>query len=153
MILILIPRILYLFCFMLASSATADTFVGFSLTQHLLSEGLNDYHPLVGTEFSNVGATVYLNSFNKVSLGVYTYNRWDMFNKTKFVIKTGLTTGYKKSIHYKGNSYVLSTLFVADGIMATVVPGVEYGLPRGDLVYEQVGDAVSLGYKISLGTE
>ena len=125
-------------------------FLGYSHTKHIFSSHLNDAHPKFGYESDHLGFTAYINSFYKESVAVYWHDAKQLSSKVDLTIKAGVTTGYKKELYYNGRLRRLRSPFLTDGVMFSVVPGVEYNFDQGAIMYEQVGEAISFGYKINL---
>ena len=151
MVKILLKLVFLLSVLLISDYALADTYIGYSHTKHLLSEGLNDSHPMVGYEKDGLGGVAFINSFDKLSLGLY--NSYKFVNKGNLSVKVryGLTTGYTKKQHRNGQTYTAHAPFVMPGVMAIVIPAVSYKQDKFTYSFEQLGDATSLSITYFLG--
>ena len=125
-------------------------YYGFAKGVHLGQAALNNDHPFVGYEKNNLGAITFINSFNRVGLGVYKKFTHRLSDNFCFATKIGMTTGYSEKIDYKGRKYNLSALkFVATGVSILAVPSIEYRVDRETtLDLSVLGNSINLGFSI-----
>lgn len=121
--------------------------VGISQGHHLLSESLNDTHPYVGYEEGSLGVVIYQNSFDKTGVALYNKFSKDLSGNLSLNLKVGLTTGYSEVMAHKGTEYDLSGMpFVTDGLMALVVPSVDYKMNSDTSAgLSLLGESVNIG--------
>jgi hypothetical protein len=128
----------------------SDYYYGFSRGYHLDKSNLNNDHPFIGYEKNNIGGIAFLNSFNKVSLGIYKSLPKQLSEYFYFVTKIGLTTGYKKKDTYKGEEYNLTAMpFISNNIVVIVIPSIEYKFDSKHTIdLSLLGNSVNLGFSI-----
>lgn len=139
-----------LFC--VASNTHAGFYGGISQGYHYNQQGLNDIHPFIGYETSEgLGAIAYLNSFDRLGLGIYERYENKIVKNLCFVTKIGFTTGYAKKIEYKGKNYDLSAIpFISKNIAVLVVPSIEYKFDESTILELSVlGNSINLGISIN----
>lgn len=125
----------------------ADLLVGVARGMHVDSVGLIDTHIYAGFEFDSFGATIYHNSFDDLSLGVY-YKINVRRNRVSLSTKLGLISGYSSEREYRGRTYYIDKRLFIGNMLLMVVPEIKYDLGDGhNVLVNMLGDSFNLGYE------
>jgi hypothetical protein len=132
-------KLMLLLCLTISPICNAQLTAGYLTGFHVGTPKLNNHHPFI--EFSDT-VLVYRNSFDKLS--VAGYYKW---SNEYFAIRTGVTTGYREKIYYKGDLYEMGML--AEGLTLFFVPSLE--IKKGDVSYviAILGNSLNFGVGIS----
>jgi len=133
-----------------ATTVQAGAFVGYTQTKHLLTTGLNDYHPFIGYETESLGVMGYKNSFSRSAVAVYGRSTYAFSSNYTAELKYGVTTGYKQREEYDGKYYTRPDfLFINKDLSLLAVPSLNYHYDKMTYSYEQIGDAMGLTIKVN----
>ena len=135
----------------LAKRSDNGIFFGVMKTNHVISEGLNEFHLAGGAETDQYGMIFYRNSFEQMSFGLY-YKYEDMLprisRRVQFSTKLGILTGYQRQMEYGDRIYDIGGIFLQEEVMLMAVPSIDYIFANTRTSLELAGDAVSLSFRI-----
>lgn len=137
-------KLLILLMLLFSGNASAEVFVGYSRTYHIISKGLNDNHVFAGIESKYAGIMAFQNSFNKVSFGVYLQYSHEIKKNINITARYGAVTGYDEIMMYNGKEYITGDTHIGD-IMIVISPSIRYNMINYEVFIEVLGDAIGVG--------
>ena len=146
-------KLILLIAILISENAYGTAFIGWNEGKHLIAEGLNDSHPMVGAETDDrLGVVAYLNSYEQLGVGIYDTYTVKAFGNFQWSLKLGVTTGYSPIMKYKGQQYMVNEkAFLTSDIMLLAVGALEYNLKHDRISIEMLGDSIGISFRHFFG--